>query len=97
MPWDAVRHLDANIHRPSDQLRYVLALLFFAAALALDFTPLARSLPSLAFIAAVALIASPFLFVHLSAADGPAYSVTDLGTLGGYSSTAKAVEITAAP
>ncbi|PYX93231.1 MAG: hypothetical protein DMG71_15830 [Acidobacteria bacterium] len=57
MPWDAVRHLDANIHRPSDQLRYVLALLFFAAALALDFTPLARSLPSLAFIAAVALSA----------------------------------------
>jgi len=57
MPWDALRHLDSNIHRPSDQLRYVLALLFFAAALALDFTPLARSLPSLAFIAAVALSA----------------------------------------
>lgn len=57
MPWDALRHLDSKIRPPSDKLRYGLALLFFAAALALDFTPLARSLPSLAFIAAVALSA----------------------------------------
>jgi signal transduction histidine kinase len=57
MPWDALHRLDSNIHRSSKRVRYALALLFFAVALGLDFTPLARTLPALPFIAAVALSA----------------------------------------
>ncbi|HET7442781.1 MAG TPA: ATP-binding protein [Terriglobales bacterium] len=57
MPWEALRRLDSNLHRSNARLHYCFALLFVALALALDFTPFASGLPSLAFMGAVALSA----------------------------------------
>lgn len=57
MPWKAIRRIDSAFHRKSWKARYSLALLFVAFALALDFAQFAKALPSLVFMAAVALSA----------------------------------------